>query len=131
RIASQTKAITTTAVMMLYEEGRFLLDDPISRYIPEFKHPRVLDQFNEKDSSYTTVPAKSEITIRQLITHTSGIGYGVFDPKRLGAIYAKQHYHETPIASADFVLGDQIKRLGKMPLVHQPGEKWTYGMNID
>src|SRR5437868_15472150 len=56
RIASQTKAITSTAVMILYEEGKFLLDDPISKYIPEFHNSRVLDQLNERDSSYTTVP---------------------------------------------------------------------------
>jgi CubicO group peptidase (beta-lactamase class C family) len=131
RIASQTKAITSTAVMMLYEEGHFLLDDPISKYIPEFKNPKVLNKFNKKDSTYTTVPAKNEITIRQLLTHTSGIGYGVFDPKQLGAIYSKASYQEVPIASADYVLKDQIRQLAKLPLLHQPGEKWTYGMNID
>jgi CubicO group peptidase (beta-lactamase class C family) len=131
RIASQTKAITSTAVMMLYEEGRSLLDEPVSKYIPEFKNPKVLSSFNEKDSSYTTVPAKSEITIRQLLTHTSGIGYGVFDPKQLGAIHSKAKYHEVPVASSDHVLRDQIRQLAKMPLLHQPGEKWTYGMNID
>jgi CubicO group peptidase (beta-lactamase class C family) len=131
RIASQTKAITSTAVMLLFEEGRFLLDDPVSKYIPEFKNPKVLQTFNEKDSSYTTVPAKSEITIRHLLTHTSGIGYAAFDPKRLGAIYTKEKYREIGVASAEYVLGDQIRKLGKMPLLHQPGEKWTYGMNID
>lgn len=131
RIASQTKAITSTAIMMLYEEGHFLLDDPISQYIPEFKKPKVLHKFNKKDSSYTTVPAKNEITIRQLLTHTSGIGYGVFDPERLGAIYSKARYQEVPVASADYVLKDQIRQLARQPLLHQPGEKWTYGMNID
>src|SRR5690606_29344150 len=75
RIASQTKAVTSVAVMMLYEEGKFLLDDPISRYIPEFKNPVVLDSFNASDTTYTTVPAKAGITIRQLLTHTSGIHY--------------------------------------------------------
>jgi CubicO group peptidase (beta-lactamase class C family) len=57
RIASQTKAITSVAVMILYEEGKFLLDDPISKFIPEFEKPKVLNTFNEKDSSYTTTPA--------------------------------------------------------------------------
>jgi CubicO group peptidase (beta-lactamase class C family) len=131
RIASQTKAITSTAVMMLYEEGHFLLDDPISQYIPEFKNPKVLDKFNTKDSTYTSVPATNEITIRQLLTHTSGIGYGVFDREQLGAIYSKARYQEVPIASADYLLKDQIRQLAKQPLLHQPGEKWTYGMNID
>jgi CubicO group peptidase (beta-lactamase class C family) len=131
RIASQTKAITSTAVMMLYEEGRFLLDDPISDYIPEFKKPKVLNKFNKKDSTYTTVAARNEITIRQLLTHTSGIGYGVFDPKQLGAIYSKARYQEVPIASSDYILKDQMRQLAKLPLLHQPGEKWTYGMSID
>jgi CubicO group peptidase (beta-lactamase class C family) len=67
RIASQSKAITSLAVMMLFEEGKFLLDEPVSKYIPEFKSPRVLVNFNEKDSSYFTEPAKSEPTIRQLL----------------------------------------------------------------
>ena len=70
RIASQSKAITSTAVMMLWEEGKFQLDDPISKYIPEFKDPQVLQSFQYSDTSYTTVPASREITIRDLITHT-------------------------------------------------------------
>ena len=89
RIASQTKAITSVAVMMLYEQGKFLLDDPISTYIPEFKNPKVLDKFNEKDTTYTTVPAKREITIRDLLTHTSGIGYAQIGSKESNAIYYK------------------------------------------
>ncbi|HTE34631.1 MAG TPA: serine hydrolase domain-containing protein, partial [Chryseolinea sp.] len=75
RIASQTKAITSVAVMMLYEEGKFLLDDPISKFIPSYAKETVLDKFNEKDSSYTSVPAKRDITVRDLLTHTSGLGY--------------------------------------------------------
>ncbi|MGA9326012.1 MAG: serine hydrolase domain-containing protein, partial [Salegentibacter sp.] len=63
RIASQTKAITATAVMMLWEEGKFQLDDPISTYIPDFKNPQLIDTFNEEDSTYTTKPAGKEITI--------------------------------------------------------------------
>ena len=71
RIASQTKAITSVAVMMLFEEGKLLLDDPISKYIPEFANSRVLDKFNEKDTTYTTIQANREVTIRDLLTHTS------------------------------------------------------------
>jgi hypothetical protein len=77
RIASQTKAITATAVMMLWEEGRFRLDDPISMYLPEFKQPQLLKTFDAAQTNYTTEAAKSEITIRQLLDHTSGLGYGV------------------------------------------------------
>ncbi len=87
RIASQTKAITSTAVMMLWEEGKFQLDDPISKYIPEFIDAQVLDTMY-KDGTYDTTPASKPITIRHLITHTSGIGYGVIDgDKRFKEIY--------------------------------------------
>jgi CubicO group peptidase (beta-lactamase class C family) len=71
RIMSQTKAITSVGIMILYEQGKLLLDQPISDFIPEFKNPVVLDKFNDADTTYTTIPAKSEITIRQLLTHTS------------------------------------------------------------
>ena len=74
RIASQTKAITSTAVMMLWEEGRFRLDDPISRYIPEFGNPSVLKRYTYSDTTYSTIAADKEITIRHLLTHTSGLG---------------------------------------------------------
>ena len=72
RIASQTKAITTVAALMLWEEGKFSFDDPVSKYIPTFAHQTVLASFNPKDSSYTTVPARRQITIHDLFTHTSG-----------------------------------------------------------
>ncbi|MFI5153214.1 MAG: serine hydrolase domain-containing protein [Chitinophagales bacterium] len=130
RIASQTKAITSVAIMMLYEDGKFLLDDPISKYIPEFKTVRVLDKFNEADSSYTTVPAKREITIRDLLTHTSGIGYAQIGTKEMNAIYAKAGVIGG-IGVDKVVLGEKMKILAKLPLFHQPGEKWTYGLNID
>src|ERR1700730_1120446 len=130
RIASQTKAITSTAVMILYEEGKFMLDDPISKYIPEFKSPRVLDKFDEKDSSYTTVPAKREITIRDLLTHESGIGYPVIGSKNMVPIYAKADI-PSGIATGNRILGTEMKRLAALPLEHQPGEHWTYGLSID
>jgi CubicO group peptidase (beta-lactamase class C family) len=130
RIASQTKAITSVAVMMLFEEGKFLLDDPISKYIPEFANPVVLDKFNEKDSTYTTVKANREITIRDLLTHTSGIDYAGIGSPHMNAIYAKAGI-PTGFVSEKIVLGDKIRKLGKLPLVHQPGERFTYGLNVD
>ena len=130
RIASQTKAITSLAVMMLFEEGKFLLDEPAHKYIPEFKSPTVLISFNEKDSSYTTEPAKSEITIRQLLTHTSGIDYAAIGTKEMKAIYAKAGV-PSGIGTNNVVLADKMKILGKLPLRHQPGEKFTYGLNTD
>ena len=129
RIASQTKAITSIAVMMLFEEGKFLLDDPVSKYITEFHNPTVLDKFNEKDTTYTTVPAKREITIRDLLTHTSGIDYAGIGSKNMRAIYAKA---DIPGGfGGNKILGDKIRALGKLPLVHQPGERFTYGLNVD
>ena len=130
RIASQTKAITSVAVMMLFEGGKFLLDDPISKYIPEFADPRVLDKFNEKDTTYTTIQANREITIRDLLTHTSGIDYAGIGSKNMRAIYAKS---DIPggFGSDKIVLRDKMKVLGRLPLVHQPGEKFTYGLNVD
>ena len=130
RIASQTKAITSTAVMMLYEEGKFLLDDAVSKYIPEFRKQQVLDKFNEADSSYTTVPANREVTIRDLLTHTSGIGYAQIGSKAMNAIYARAGV-VGGIGVGKILLADKMKILGRMPLFHQPGEKFTYGLNTD
>jgi CubicO group peptidase (beta-lactamase class C family) len=131
RIASQTKAITSVAVMILYEEGKLLLDDPVSRYIPEFAKPVVLDKFNAEDSSYTTVPAKSEVTIRQLLTHTSGVGYAQIGSKESNAIYGKANITAGIGTETGHSLATDMKKLGKLPLMHQPGEKWTYGLNSD
>ncbi len=130
RIASQTKAITTMGALMLYEEGKFLLDDPISKYLPAFKSMTVLDKFNEKDSSFTTVPAKRAITIRNLLTHTSGIGYPTIGTKEANAIYAK---YKVPsgIGTPNENLADAIDRLAKLPLLSQPGDRWTYSVSID
>jgi len=132
RIASQSKAITSLAVMMLWEEGKFTLDEPISKYIPEFKNPKVLVWFNEKDSSYSAQPAKSEITIRQLLTHSSGISYAAIGTKEFNAIYAKAHVPSgIGIGNTSDVLADKMKILGTLPLRHNPGEQWTYGLNTD
>jgi CubicO group peptidase (beta-lactamase class C family) len=130
RIASQTKAITSLAVMMLFEEGKFLLDEPISKYIPEFKNPKVLKTFNEKDSTYTTEPAKGEITIRHLLTHSSGIDYASIGSKEFKAIYAKAGV-PSGIGNDNMVLADKIKILATLPIKHNPGEQWTYGLNTD
>ena len=130
RIASQTKAITSVAVMMLYEEGKFLLDDAVSKYIPTFKNQTVLEKFNETDSSYTAVPAKREITIRDLLTHTSGLGYAQIGTNEARAIYAK-HQITAGLDVYDDKLSDAMNRLGALPLMFQPGEQWMYGLNID
>jgi CubicO group peptidase (beta-lactamase class C family) len=131
RIASMSKAITATAAMMLYEEGKFSLDDPISKWIPEFKNPRVLKTFSFKDTTYTTEPAKSEITVRQLMNHTSGLSYGVISgDERFSAINAKAGIVDLYTTKAVSV-ADNIKKLAALPLQHQPGEKYTYALGLD
>ena len=131
RIASQTKAITSVAVMILYEEGKFLLDDAVSKYIPEFSKQQVLNVFDEKDSSYTTTPAKREVTIRDLLTHTSGIGYAQIGSKEANAIYAKNKINAGLGVEKGETVAPAMKKLGSLPLMHQPGEKFTYGLNTD
>ncbi|MVN78535.1 serine hydrolase [Hymenobacter sp. HMF4947] len=130
RIASQTKAITSVGVMLLYDEGKFQLDDPISKYLPAFRNPKVLATFNPKDSTYTTVPARSEVTIRQLLTHTSGIGYPIIGSPEAQAIYAKAHI-PSGIGSMGGTLATAMEALGSLPLLHQPGERFTYGLSVD
>ena len=131
RIASQTKAITSTAVMMLWEEGKFQLNDPISKYIPEFKNARVLDTFNESDSTYTTKSADKEITIRHLITHTSGVGYGVIDgDARMEKIYAKAGVTDL-FTTKNISIEESVKILAKLPIHHNPGEKFTHSEGLD
>jgi len=130
RIMSQTKAITSIGIMILYEQGKLLLDQPISDFIPEFKNPVVLDKFNDADSTYTTLPAKSEITFRQLLTHTSGLDYADIGSSKVAAIYSKNHI-PSGLGYFDADLLERMKKLGKLPLSFQPGEKWQYGLNTD
>lgn len=131
RIASQTKAITSTAVMMLWEEGKFKLDDPISKYIPEFENPQVLAGFKYADTTFTTKPSAKEITIRHLLTHTSGIGYGVIDGnEQMKMIYGKAGIVDL-YTTKDIKISDNIKKLAKLPLHHEPGTKYTYSEGLD
>ena len=125
RICSMTKPITSTAVMMLYEEGRFTLEDPVSRFLPEFKNPKL---FVKPASGYPyTIPAK-EITIRDLLRHTSGLTYPWNDV--LGKAYADANV-ATGILQYDGTIGDSVKRLAALPLLYNPGEKWEYSLSVD
>ena len=130
RIASMTKPIISVAAMMLYEEGRFLLTDPISKFIPEFKDLVVLDKYNATDTTYTTVPAKREITMRDIFAHTSGIGYAQIGSGTANAIYYR-HKINGGIGTPYSTLKDVITRLAKLPLLTQPGEEFYYGLNTD
>ncbi len=130
RIASQTKAITSVAIMMLFEEGKLLISDPVSQYIPSFKNQKVLATFNAADTTYTTVKAKRAVTIKDLLTHTSGLGYAQIGTKQANAIYAKNNI-TAGIGVKDRTLLSAMSQLGELPLMHQPGEKFTYGLNSD
>jgi CubicO group peptidase (beta-lactamase class C family) len=130
RIMSQTKAITSLAIMQLFEQGKLGLDQRISDFIPEFKNPKLIKTFNAADSSYTSVPAASEITFRDLLTHTSGISYPDIGKDTMRAIYAKNcipsglgFFNENLLA--------KMKSLATLPLLHNPGERFTYGLSTD
>jgi len=126
RICSMTKPITSLAVMMLYENGRFLLDDPVSKYIPEFKNPKVLVK-PANGPSYT-IPASHEITIRNLLTHTSGLTYQWNGD--LGQMY-KDANVASGILPYDGTIGDSVKRLAGLPLLFNPGERFEYSLGVD
>ena len=130
RIMSQTKAITSLAVLQLVEQGKIGLDQKVSDFISTFKNPKVLDQLNAKDSTYSTLPAKREITIRDLLTHSSGIDYTDIGSDKMNAIYTKAG---VPSGLGEFKesLLEKMTKLGSLPLGHQPGEKFTYGLNTD
>ena len=108
-IASMTKAVTSVAIMMLVDEGKLTLDDDVAKYLPKYKEPLVISTFNQADGSYETRPAKRPISIRHLLTHTSGIGYGFSS-----AIVAK------------LTQGTGKTELD-LPLLFDPGEGWAYG----
>ena len=129
RVASQSKAVTTAAVMTLFEEGKFLLDDPVSKYIPELAETRVAVPVQEKGAAgYATVPAKRLITIRDLLTHTAGISYGD-GPARED--YVKAGIFGWNLSAKDITIGEYIKKLAAFPFDAQPGERFVYGYNTD
>jgi len=126
RICSMTKPITTVAAMMLYEEGKFLLEDPVSKYLPEFKDMKVLVK-PAKGEPYT-IPASKEITIRDLMRHTSGMTYNWNED--LGAMYEKANV-ASGLLQYDGTIADNTKSLAGMPLLFTPGEKWEYSLSVD
>jgi methyl acetate hydrolase len=108
RIASMTKPVTSLAVMMLYDEGKLAFDDPVTMYLPEFANVRVMTTWNEANATYESRPPTRMITVGQLLTHTSGIGYA----------FADARLHKLDTAN---------KTEADLPLLHEPGETFTYG----
>jgi CubicO group peptidase (beta-lactamase class C family) len=121
---SMTKPITTVAAMILVDEGKIGLDDPVSKYLPEFKNLRVLAG---KDKGDETVEAKREPTIRDLMRHTAGLTYGFFGNSAVDQLYKKMGILSTPGDS----LQDTMVKLGKLPLAFQPGTRWNYSVGVD
>jgi CubicO group peptidase (beta-lactamase class C family) len=126
RICSMTKPITSVAVMMLYEEGRFLLEDSISKYLPEFKNPKVL--VKPSTGEPYSIPATREITIRDLLRHTSGLTYNWNET--LGSAYRTAGVPHGMLPD-DGTIEDAVKRLATQPLLFNPGEKWEYSLSVD
>lgn len=131
RIASMTKAVTTVGIMQLYEQGKLGLDDPVHRYIPPFKSIGVLDTFNPADSSFTTVAPERPITIRHLLTHTSGIVYGDFESNEIRAIYQKLDLLGVGLSHSSWTTEQFIDKLAQVPLAFHPGDRYNYGLNVD
>jgi CubicO group peptidase (beta-lactamase class C family) len=127
RICSMTKPITSVAVMMLYEEGHFLLEDPISKYLPEFNNPKVLVKPANGGEAYT-IPATREITIRDLLRHTSGLTYH-WNPD-IGPLYRDAKVGHG-VLSFDGTIAENVERLAKVPLLFNPGERWEYSLGVD
>jgi CubicO group peptidase (beta-lactamase class C family) len=128
-LASMTKPVTSTAVLILFEEGHFLLDDPISKFIPVFKNPRVFDSEAERPEAggeLPTVPADREITIRDLLTHTSGLTHPFVDRGPLGNLYRKTDFWAKGTTSKE-----TMEKLAKLPLKFQPGSTWEYSLSTE
>jgi CubicO group peptidase (beta-lactamase class C family) len=131
RIASMSKAATTIAALMLYEEGRFMLNDPVSKFIPEYARSVVAvspPPGSPADVKYVTVPAKRAITIHDLMTHTAGLTYG--DMLAIDD-YKKAKLYGWYLMDHDETIGDAMKRLASLPLSDQPGEAFNYGYGTD
>jgi len=125
RIYSMSKPITSVAAMILYEQGKIKLDDPVSKYIPQFKD---LDVVVDPDAEeITTAPAHREMTIRDLMRHTSGLTYGVFGDTNVDKLYRKS----IQLSAGGETLQSMTEKLAAIPLLYQPGSKWHYGVSTD
>lgn len=125
RIYSMTKPITGVALMMLYEEGKFKLSDPVEKYLPELKDLQVYAG-QDDDGNMVTEPQKHKMTVRELMSHTGGLTYGIFAQSPIDQMYVDAGLLDTTVPLSDFV-----SRLGQIPLKSQPGTKWEYSVSVD
>jgi CubicO group peptidase (beta-lactamase class C family) len=123
RIYSMSKPITSVALMMLYEDGHFQLDDPLSRYIPAFEHMEVFISGNKDE--YKTQAADRQITIRDLLTHTSGLTYGFMRSSVVDSLYRRDKVEESEN------LQEMVDKLAELPLLFSPGTRWNYSVATD
>lgn len=126
RIFSMTKPIAGTALMTLYDQGKFELDDPVEKYIPELKDLQVF-KAEKEDGSFETEPADHLMTIRELMSHTGGLVY--VPPLSRGPV--AEAYAQAGILARESTLAEQMKALGRIPLNHQPGTQWVYSISVD
>jgi CubicO group peptidase (beta-lactamase class C family) len=129
RIASMTKPITSVAVMTLQEEGKLQIYEPVSRYLPELAKPKVGVEKTDPQTgqkAFDTAEAQREITIQDLLRHTSGLTYGT-----RGDGPVKQLYREAKIGDRDITNAELVTKLGQLPLLYQPGTRWEYGVSTD
>ena len=125
RIYSMTKPITGVAMMILYEEGKFKLSDPVEKYIPEFTDLQVYA--GEDDNGKPVLePQNHKMTVRELMSHSGGLSYGLFSQSKVDDMY-----NEANVLDADSTLQDMIDKLGAIPLRQQPGSMWHYSVSVD
>lgn len=129
RIASMSKPITSVAVMILVDDGKLSVTDPLSKFVPEFKDMKVLVPAKD-GKSYEIVKAARQITIHDLLTHTSGISYGLLNKPFLAKMYADAGVSDGLVETPG-TIGDNVRKLAKLPLACQPGAAWEYGLNTD
>lgn len=130
RMASMTKPLVSVAIMQLVERGKIHLNDSVGKYIESFKATTVLTGFEPSDSTWTDKPSNSAPTIHQLLTHTAGVPYGFMNPKVNGAILAKNNIPDLSTFQP-WTIQETMEKIGDIPLVHEPGSKWMYGLNTD
>ena len=129
RIASMSKPITSVAAMMLFEEGKLALSDPVSRFIPAFRDMKVLTRGGQGGET-TLTPARRPITVRDLLTHRSGLTYGFIDNAQVGNAYRDGGVTDG-LTVVEVPLAENVDRLAKAPLVSQPGAEWHYSLSTD
>ncbi len=127
RIYSMTKPITSVGLMMLYEQGRFQLDDPVHRFIPSWKDLRVFVGGNHP--VWKTAPVERPMTVRDLLSHTSGLTYGFMERTNVDAAYRKLGVADR--GRAGYTLGDMVETLAELPLEFSPGTRWNYSVSTD